>query len=492
MQGVAGSSEGSLIDIVIGQYSIPDALLKVDKSAKLAWINRHNRQFGSQLAVRYGRAARSIDVRAAESGQLLDLPRKFKVTVASTSADNHASFGVANIDRPLLQPNDVMYPQGLYATARYEQLYAGQVNAANTAYDPRTTTDVGARPVEIHYATTQGYDVTYPEVLYRDNEQIKVVSVGDFDSAGAGNTKITVQRFYSAPHARDLGGLFVHANNQTLINSGVNASNRGAIAINTYLFRGTNSFSEGSGNPYGVTKNPERLIDFTQEYKYAIDWTEESEGHATYFDMSQKAIAEKLLVDKMALDHEYGAIFGRKGRANRAYTMEEMTSGGILEWIPTDAAHNHTLDATTLSFTKWLDFTLKIAELGGSNSWSLNVGNEAYNAIVKAYANNSALRFNKEESKRFGMEVNQIVGSGITIDLMPVTVLSDVGRGNEGFLMDNNYPILEPLVYKDWDLKVKEDATDGTTTMKKKVIMAIKGYARRFPHYTGHLRLTNM
>ena len=36
---------------------------------------------------------------------------------------------------------------------------------------------------------------------------------------------------------------------------------------------------------------------------------------------------------------------------------------------------------------------------------------------------------------------------------------------------------MEPLVYNDWDMKVKQDATDGTTTMKKKVYISITGWA---------------
>lgn len=494
MQSVASTSEGELFSKIISQASIPDAIKARDRNGILAYINRHNTTFTQALYTLYSSKGKVIKTRDYESGQLEDIKRKYAVTVASVAGDNHTTFGIANIDRALLQANDVLFVHKLYAAARYDPLVYGQVDSSGTSYEPKTSIDIGARPVEIHYSTSQGVDGTYPEVRYRDYEQVKVLSVGDFNSHGAGNVKVTVQRFYSAPHARDLGGMFVHSNYQSLINAGVAAnSNRGAITTSMYVFRGENSFPEGSGNPIGFSKNPERLIDFTQESKYAIDWTEESVGHAQYYDMSQLTIAEKLLMTKMAKDKEYQSLYGRKGRVNRALTnAEEMTAGGLMEFIPTDAAHNHTLDGSTMNYNNFLDFTTKIADLGGSTEWMMWCGKEAYNAFVKAFYNEDRLRFSKEESQRFQMSVEQIIGSGITINIMQNQGMSETGRGNECILLDKNYPVMEPLVYNDWDMKIKQDATDGTTTMKKKVYMSITGWARRFPHYTSHLVLTNI
>lgn len=494
MQSVAATAEGDLFDRILSIGTIPDGIRERDRNGKLAYINRHNTTFTQALYTIYGSKARSINARDTESGQLEDIKRRYTVTVASTNADNHTTFGIANIDRAMIQPNDVLYVHKLYATARYSALVYGQVDLSSTVYPPLTDIPIGAVPVSIHYSTSQGVDGTYPEVRYRDYEQIKVLEVGDFNSHGAGNVKIKVQRFYCAPHSRDLGGMFVHSNSQNLINSGVAAnSNSGAITTSMSVFRGRNTFAEGSGNPYGFSKNPERLIDFTQESKYAIDWTEESEGYMQYFNESQMTIAEKLLTEKMAKDNEYAAIFGKKGRVNRKQTgaMEEMMSGGILEHIPTDTAHNHTIDVSTLNYGKWLDFTKAIADLGGSSEWLMCVGDEAYNGLVKAFSAEARLRFSKEESKRFSINIEQIIGSGITIDIMRNRAMSETGRGDEGILLDKNYPIMEPIVYQDWDMKIRP-GDDGTTTLKKKVWISIKGWARRFPHYTSHVRFTNI
>jgi hypothetical protein len=70
--------------------------------------------------------------------------------------------------------------------------------------------------------------------------------------------------------------------------------------------------------------------------------------------------------------------------------------------------------------------------------------------------------------------------------------MEEIGMSNFGILMDREYPIITPITYKDWDMKVDPDAANKGTTMKKKVYTGIKGFARRYDNFTACLRLTNI
>ena len=195
----------------------------------------------------------------------------------------------------------------------------------------------------------------------------------------------------------------------------------------------------------------------------------------------------------MTDDYEKAAILGRKGRNNPQIGGKlEMAMGGVWEHIPRDDAHQLTLDAGTMNYASFLDFTLKLGNIGGSTTWDMYVGPATYNAFKKSYYNDGHMWFNHNETNKFDIPVETIIGSGITVNIIPVRIMEEIGFSNFGILMDREYPIITPITYKDWDMKVDSDAANKGTTMKKKVYTGIKGFARRYDNFTACLRLTNI
>ena len=500
MKAPHAQGSGDLFDRMISTVTFPEEFTEADRFTKLAWINRRRNQFTTPIHRRFPKSM-VVNARHVEHYQIEEYPRKISVTVPSVATNNHTTFGINNIDRPMIQENDVFYVQGLYAAATYTTLFNGSVTSGNLAVPPRQLDPNGDRPDAVFYSRNYGPMPLMSNVFFQSYDQIKVINVGSLDSAGVGHTQITVQRFYCGPHGGDLGGMYVGHGFQALINAGVTrdngaisaSGNDGRIAADDFVLRALPIFPEGSDSPYGRTRNPERRMDFTQEFKYAIEWTEESEGHKQKIAESQLQIAEKISQMIMTDDYEKAAILGRKGRNNPQIGGKlEMAMGGVWEHIPRDDAHQLTLDAGTMNYASFLDFTLKLGNIGGSTTWDMYVGPATYNAFKKSYYNDGHMWFNHNETNKFDIPVETIIGSGITVNIIPVRIMEEIGFSNFGILMDREYPIITPITYKDWDMKVDSDAANKGTTMKKKVYTGIKGFARRYDNFTACLRLTNI
>lgn len=494
MQAPSAQQAGDLFDRMISTATIPLEFKDCDRFSKLVMISRRTTSFANAIHRRFPNSV-SISSREYEHYQIDEYPRKIRVMVDSVATNNHTTVGIPNAERAMVQPNDMFFVEGLFVSLKFEELQLGQIDPTGTTiYPPHLRTPTGARPVSIHYGTSFGPDGTDPTVFHKSYEQVKVLSVGDLDSAGLGFTLIRLQRCYSGPHANDWGGAYIWQTNQGMINSAVNTNNAGAIINGQMsLLRALPVFPEGSDSPYGRTKNPERKIDFTQEFKYALEWTQESVNHKSKLPMTQLQIAQKIQTMVMADDYEKAAILGRKGRNDPTLGGKtEMTLGGLLEFIPSDAQHQLSINAGTMNYSNWLDVTSRVADLGGSTTWDLYIGRAALNSLKKSFYNDGHMWFNKDESKKFDIPVETIVGAGNQLNLIPVRILDEIGLGNVAIGMDRAYPIMTPLTYNGWDMKADKDAANPGTTMEKEVYTSIKGFARMYDQYTCCIKFNNI
>ena len=143
--------------------ALPERFRKygMDNLGKMTYITRDYTKFASMLSQRFPKSDNVSD-REHRVHELTELDRLLTVTVASTAADNHTTFGVSNNHAAQLQPNDIVIVRGLYSYATATPLVAGQVNGANAVPTPNPPNPLGyttgGHPTAVVYGRTWGED----------------------------------------------------------------------------------------------------------------------------------------------------------------------------------------------------------------------------------------------------------------------------------------------------------------------------------------------
>lgn len=480
--------EGQVLAGLLTSGQIPERLLKrgINNLGKMAFITRGMNSFSSMLHTRFPKG-KIVDTREHKVHELSELDRTFTVTVASTDpgAPNnaHDTFGVTNAQAAQLVVNDILYRINGFVFVRTNPLQGGQVIPGQPVTLPANSPNpmdysMGGDPTAIVFSNTFGLNGQGDYMV--DYEQVIITNIGAPNSASLGNTNITVLRCFKGPGATDFGGRMVPLG---LVNTGIRA-NAGAATLNVgdTLLRGGSAWREGTNAPTGLTKNP--LIDnnFTQQFKWAVEMTKESDIEARWTDKSPLDINRMLLRRRMVMDIERKMLFGQKGKSLSSDGRALYTMGGVVEFIPKDSDHiiTHT---GGLSYQNLIDVGIPIFDLGGSSERDVYVGYTLHANLKKQFYTSGLLRTNPEMSKHFRIKIETIEVTGGVLNIIPCYAMEEAGWGTRAIVLDPGFPSFIPVTHKGWDMKVEKNIQDPGASIYKEQVIGIKGLERRYSQY---------
>ena len=423
----------------------------MDNLGQMAFITRGTTKFLSMLHTRF-KGNKTKDTREHRTHEMSELDRVF--TIAKGSADFASGQGASALHHEIaiendfavqIQENDVLFVLGLFSE-----------------YIPADN--------KLKYSTTFGIDAI-------NYEQCLVMAVGNKDGAGAGLTKVTLRRAYYCKGKDDFTGIIFNPPTADTILGDM------AITTNMKLVRGLPSFPEGGDAPHGFHKNPVVDNNFTQEFKYAIEITKESEIEKTMIGKTPIEIYRLLKTRQATLDIERTFLNGRKGKQIDKAGRVQYTTGGVMEFIKRDTDHIHTYNNPAITYPGLLDVLGKIPEDGGSVERDFYCGITLYQEMKKAFFNKDFLRYNPEASKKFDIPIESLVGAGVTLNVIPLYTLQEMGFGNRGLVIDWSVPSFTPVTHPGWDMKVEKDIQEKGKQIYKEQWIGIKGMERRYQQY---------
>lgn len=477
-----GQAEGNIWNSIITSGTIPERYLVrgMDNLGQMAFITRGYTKFLSMLHTRFPKS-KIVNTRQFPVHELTEFDRTLSVTVASTSSDNHASFGLSNSQAAMLRPQDILYVKGLYLTPIYSSLYGGQVDSTNTTpYGSRHLNYItGANVTSVVYSTTFGSDVAN-STINTEYEQVMVQEVGSADSAGSGNTKITVRRGYISGGRDDFGGSLIPI---SIVNTAANSSDAGKITTDMKVLRGLPAFAEGTDAPTGIYKNPVIDNNFTQEYKYAIETTKEAGIEKTFGGLDQLDIARRLRIRMSNLDQERTFIFGRKSLSLDSLNRKIYTTGGVAEFIRKDTDHVLRYGASTINYPATLDLMDQVFNLGGSSERFLFCGIDLYREFKKAFWSSGYLRYDEEATDEFAINITSLDASGGKVYIIPLFTLQEAGWGMRGLCLDMSMPCFVPVTHEGFDMKIETNIQLPGQQIYKEQWIAMTGLERRYQEY---------
>ncbi len=419
--------------------TIPEDYLPrgMDNLGQMAFITRGTTKFLSMLHQRF-KKSKNVDTREHKVHELSELDRTFRTIEDSPSPD----ILILNKEAAAqLQPNDILFAPEVFSK-----------------YDKATDKVVYSRVFSKEFT---------------DCEQMLVLNVEQRED----KTIVNVRRADYGKGKNDLQGLVVSLSN-------VDYGTDGVIKKDDLLIRGLPTFPEGSDAPRGFWKNPVIDNNFTQEFKYALEITKESEIEKTWIGKTPIEIYRLLKTRQATLDVERAFLFNRKGKKIDPLGRVQYTVGGVVEFIPKDDEHVHVWDAgKELNYKNMLDFISKIPEDGGGQVRDLFCGIDLYVDLKKSFYDEKYLRYDPEASKEFDIPIESIVGAGIKINVIPLYTLQEVGWGKRGLLLDFSVPSFVPTTHANWDMKVEKDIGQKGVQIYKEQWIGIKGLERRYAQY---------
>jgi len=472
--------EGDVWSGLVTTGTLPDIFRKkgLDEMGKLAFLTRGETKF-LRIMTEYFTGSKNVSDREFPVMELSELDRTFSVTVASTDT-NHQQFGLSNAQAAQLQPMDLMANIDLYANVDWtQQLVAGQVEPAiagvpGTNVGPDLNWDTGANPTGISFSRLKGLQLGK---YFFDYEVFQVVEIGIKNSAGTGDTLITVERCMFGPGARDKGGGMI---NQTLVNSSIVAdASTAAIKTTDTLLRLLPAFFEGTGMPDGFHKNPIVDWNFTQEFKYAVAITEESKINANRLPKQPLDMHRWLTTRRMNLDVEKTFLLGRKGKKTDAEGKVLYTMGGVSEYIPKDTEHIHS-HSGAISYASLLDNLEPVFYDGGGTERFFFCDPGLYVKFKKAFYADSHMRFDHKASAKFNIPIESIMVAGGVLNVVPLYSLWEAGWRDQAMILDMTKGAFTPVTHKGWDMKVKKNIQPVDSEIYKEGIVGIKSLERRY------------
>lgn len=477
--------EGAFWEGLYTSGSLPERFRTygMDHMGEMSYITRDYTRFSAMLHQRFPKS-KTVTDREHRVHELSELDRLITVTVASNATDNHTTFGIANTQAAMFQPNDVFHVSGLYAYAVSSRLQAGQVTMTNTIpaapTPPALGYNVGGHPTSVVFGRTWGEDPNSSGNYFTVYDQCIVRDVGAPNSAGTGSTLVTVERFFCGPGPRDFGGARVPI---SLVNTGVNLNNAGAILANDTLLRATPSWPEGSGTARGFHKNPEIDNNFTQEFKYAVEIVKEAKINKSYLGKDPLEINRLLRLKQKSLDWERTLLMGQKGKSTDPLGNPVYMMGGIIEYIPRDADHMLTHQAPTISWPSLQLVLDQVMKNGGGSEKICPMGTTLYTKMKIAFYESGYMRYDPEASKEFDIPLHSIEHAGVKMILVPSQTMEEMGWANRMLCLDMSVPAFTVTTHNDWDMQVNTDIANKGEQIYKEEWISIKGLERRYGQY---------
>lgn len=480
---------GSIYSGMAASGTIPRDILQSGMAdlGKLAYLTRTISPFDYLIHRRFGAKKVVKNTREFKVTQISALDRTYQVTVASTTTGSRTVFGVPNAQAAQIKENDILFLP-VYIVPQGQEMLSGQVlPGTNTAAGPILGSPVGMYVSSILFSREFGRQ-NASGYVFTSREQVKVIAVGQIDSAGIGHSNITVERCWSGPSGQDFGGaIFNRATVSSALTTNAADTNSAALIAGDIILRGAPSFKEGTGAPEGLHKNVEIDSNFSQEIKYAVEMTKEMSIEATWISEKPMDINRWLVNERRARDMEYMHLFGKKGVFTDTTGKKEYTTGGVIEFIPPDADHIINYPSNSLNYAKMLDFTKSIAVLGGSEEKWMFCGYSLEAKMKAQWYESGLMRLEPQHSKDFNLEVNSIQGTGVKINIVSSQIMEEAGWGMRGLCLDLNLPSFTPVTHKDYDWKIENNGGKGVQAPDmqtyKEYAIGIVGLERRYSDY---------
>lgn len=207
-----------------------------------------------------------------------------------------------------------------------------------------------------------------------DNEVVKVTAI-------ASDTSATITRAYAGTLA--------------------------AIPANAFLTKIGNVFSEGSGAPSASSRNPTKLLNYTQIFKTVYDITASAAVTKTRTgNPVQNDKKRKMFDHSVALEMAF--LFGRKKETTGSNGKPERSTGGLREFITS----NVTVFSTTPTITTLLAALTPMFNFnsGAGDERIAFLGNGAANALNLLVANANNVRMQIGDTvKVYGMNFQKLI-----------------------------------------------------------------------------------
>ncbi len=469
----------------------------MDSLGQLAWLEKDMYSFNYFLHKRFGAKNNVVGDRIYKVGEMSELEHRFQVTVES-SDEYHQRFGLPNQYAAQFQPNDILYRPDVYATVLFSDLYKGQVLADGSVPTSPTTlarmnASAGRYATDVKFSRQWGF-VGDTDLLFSSPEVLFVKSVDAANSAGTGQTWITVERCWMGDSDRKAECPILDRGMVYGGSTGIKAATPTDVkfAVGDYLIRGGNSFYEGTDAPEGVFKNPEFDYNYTQELKYAVSITKESDIIKSWISDKPLDINRKLTLRRLLRDYEHQLLFGRKAKHAMANGKEMYMFGGVEEHIPKDRDHYLSYKPSTLNWTGLAEFGKEVFEVGGSAERFCFCGYSLHAKLIAMFYNSGLLQIDPEASKEFKMDVLALHVTGGKINIVPTRTLELNGYSMRGFCLDLSVPAYTPVTNKGWDMKVLKDIGDKSVQIYKEQVITMRGLQRRYAQYQSIIDFSNV
>ena len=473
-------AEGHAWSGMLASGHIPERISTKDMLTQLAFITRHNTRFLSMITQKLEKP-KIKSKRVFHVQEIEELKRAFTVTVTSTDT-NRTQFGISDADAQELTTNDSIYFREIYTAVSSQVMTAGQVipnGGANIG--PDILQPVGNNPTAVLFSNTFGLNNGNGQ-FFTNLECCRIINIGAPGSAGGTNTLVTVRRCYHGPSGQDQGGAVIPSG---IVNTSIQNDLTGATINAGFTFlRGLPIFKEGTGSPTGLFKNPYVDNNCTQEFKYSVEITKESnidiKATPNYEPLE---LQRKLVNRRITLDLERTMIFGRKGVEMDTGGKPTYATGGVVEFIPKDSNHILTYNSPSINYASFLDLGYKIFDLGGGAKRSCFIGVKLYNVIKKFFEGHQSFRFNKEDTKNYGFNIESLDVSGGELNFIPLHCMDEFGWSDKMIALDLTVPSFVPVTHKDWDMKVETDIGERGVQVYKEQLIGMKGLERRYAQY---------
>jgi len=413
----------------------------MDNLGQMSWITKGTNKFLHMLHTRYNQS-KTKDTREHRVHELEELDRTFILKKGYNVTNDHTKLVFKGDIAAQVQPNDTLHVPKLFS--RYNPV-SGKIE----------------------------YSRIFNE-QFNECEQMAVLAVLERDTANDEVT-ILVRRGDYGKGKGDLLGQVVEGSNVDYTN--------GALVEGDIIVRGLPNFPEGGDAPRGFFKNPVVDNNFTQEFKYAVEITKESEIEKTWIGKTPIQIYRLLKTRQATLDIERAFLFSRKGKKQDKLGRVQYSMGGVIEYIPKDNRHVHIFNQPLLSYPDILDFISKVPEEGGSQTRDFYCGIDLYVELKKAFYSSGYLRYDEKASKEFDIPIESLVGAGITLRVIPLYTLQELGWGYRGLCLDFSVPSFVPVTHTGWDMKLEKDIAAKGQQIYKEQWIGIKGLERRYAQY---------
>lgn len=208
-----------------------------------------------------------------------------------------------------------------------------------------------------------------------------------------------------------------------------------AIPANAYLTKIGNVFAEGTSAPASSTRNPTKLLNYTQIFKTTYSITNTAKNTRTRTGNPVDTDKKRKMFDH-SIAMEWAFLFGQKYETTGSNGKPKRYTGGLRQFIST----NKTVFATTPTITTVLNALYPVFNYNSEAGTEriAFVGNGALNALNLMIANATNVRVNWSQSiTYFGMKFQTLELPQGTIYLKSHPLLNTHARyTNSMFVLD--------------------------------------------------------